>query len=121
MEDYEDYEDIDDCELEFYSIADIDGYCRETRIMVASDFADNLTEKEMDQYISIGQIKSILDEFCDEYDNNDCPVICNQSHNAICEAILTRIQSVGMAKLAADDTLQVAFDEKLNDFVFWAT
>lgn len=117
----EDYEDMDDCDLDFYSIEDMDGYCREIRLMVASDFADNLTDKEIDQYISIGQIEKIVDEFCDDHNNDGCPIICRQSHNAICEAILTRINNVGIAKLAADNTLQVAFDEELNDFVFWAT
>lgn len=117
----EDYEDIDDSELNFYSIEDINGYCRETRFMVASDFADNLTDKEIDQYISLSQVEKFVDEFCDEHDDNGRPIICEQSHNAICEAILIRIQNVGMAKLAADDTLQVAFDEEINDFVFWAT
>ena len=117
----EEYEDVDDSEFDFYSIADIYGYCRETRFMVASDFSDNITEKEIDEYVSLGQVEKFVDEFCDEHDDNGCPIICDQTHNAICEAILTRIQNVGMAKLAADDVLQVAFDEKLNDFVFWAT
>ena len=117
----DEFEDIDDSDLEFYSISDIDGYCRETRILVANDFADNITEKEMDQYISIGQVEKFVDEFCDDHDEDGSPIICEDSHNEICEAILTRIQNVGLAKLAADGTINVAFDEKINDFVFWAT
>jgi hypothetical protein len=117
----EDYEDIDDSELDFYSISDVDGFCREIRFMVASDFADNLTDKEIDQYISLGQVEKIVDELCDEHDNDGCPIICEDSHNEICGAILTRIRNVGLAKLAADGTINVAFDEKINDFVFWAT
>jgi hypothetical protein len=117
----EDYEDIDDSSLKFYSISDIDDYCHETRTLVASSFADNITEKEIDQYISIGQVEKFVDEFCDDHDENGSPIICEDSHNEICEAILTRIQNVGIAKLAANGTINVAFDEKLNDFIFWAT
>lgn len=117
----EDYEDVDDSSLEFYSILDVDNYCRETRILVANDFSDDITEKEIDEYISVGQVEKFVDEFCDDHDENGSPIICEDSHNEICEAIYTRIQNVGLAKLASDGIINVAFDEKLNDFIFWTT
>jgi hypothetical protein len=110
---------IDDSERDLYSIEDINGYCRKARLMVASVFADNVTVKEIDQYISLGQVEKFVEEFCDGHNSNGCPIVCDQIHTAICEAILVRIKNVGMAKLAADDILQVAFDEEINDFVFW--
>ena len=117
----DDYEEIDDANLKFYSITDLEEYCRNTRLTVGNDFGDNITDKELDDYISMGQVEKIVDEFCEDYDESGSPIISEESHSEICEAILTRIQNVGLAKLASDDTLQVAFDEKLNDFVFWTT
>jgi hypothetical protein len=34
---------------------------------------------------------------------------------------MQRLQNVGLAKLASDGYLEVAFDESINDFIFWST
>ena len=115
------FDEIDDSNLEFYSISDINSYCNETRTLVASDFSGDITDKELDEYISISQVEKFVNEFCDDHDEDGLPIICEESHNEICDAILTRIQNVGLAKLAANGTINVAFDEKLNDFIFWTT
>jgi len=117
----DDYEEINDSNLKFYSITDLEEYCRHTRLLVGSDFGDNITDKELNNYISMGQVEKIVDELCEDHDESGSPIISEESHNEICKAILTTIENVGLAKLAADGTLQVAFDEKLNDFIFWTT
>lgn len=112
---------FDNSETDFYTIDDVDGYCHQTRALVGTTFDTGITDQELDQYITLAQVEKILDDFCDYHEENGLPIICQETHNNICEAILTRINNVGLAKLAADDSLQVAFDEEINDFVFWAT
>lgn len=117
----EEYDDIDDTTLNFYSVTNIDEYCQEIRLLVGNDFRENTTNEELDEYISVGQVEKFVDEFCEDYGDDGSPIISEQSHDNICQAVFTRIQNVGLAKLAVDGHINVAFDEELNDFVFWAT
>jgi len=117
----EDYDDIDDIDTNLYFVTNIDEYCQEIRLLVGNDFGENITNEELDEYISVGQVEKFVDEFCEDHGDDGSPIISEQSHNNICQAVLTRIQNVGLAKLAVDGHINVAFDEELNDFVFWAT
>jgi hypothetical protein len=114
---------MENFEEEFYSITDIEEYCEQTRSMLAEQYSGGkkVTTKEIDEYITLSQVENLVDEFCEDHDEEGLPIISVNNHNNICEAIMQRLQNVGLAKLASDGYLEVAFDESINDFIFWST
>lgn len=110
---------FDDTNITYYAITEIDDYCQLARTSVAQSFDESISDKELDSYISLGQVEKIVDEFCDSHNAEGCPIVCEETHSDILDEIGLMIHNVALAKMASNNLLQVAFDENLNDFVFW--
>jgi hypothetical protein len=104
---------------EVYAIIDLEGYASQMREAAAKSIctenADNL-----DEYISLGQMTNLVEEFCLGHDDENRPLLDEDTNEQIFEETALWIHNVGLAKLAAKDLVECAWDDKVNDMVFWS-
>lgn len=101
-----------------YAIIDLDGYVSQMRqaaaMSISSEHTDNL-----DEYISLIQMTNLVEEFCLGHDDENRPLLDEDTNEKIFEETAIWIHNIGLAKLAAQDLIQCAWDDKLNEMVFW--
>lgn len=103
---------------EVYAIIDLDGYATQIREAAANSLSDG-TEENLDDFISLSQIINMVKTECIGYDNNDRPLLNESVNEKIYEDTAIWIHNVGLAKLAAKDLVECAWDNECNDMVFW--
>jgi hypothetical protein len=103
-----------------YAITDVQGYVFQMREVAAKALSENSEEDDLDSYISLNQMINLLNENCLGFDDNDRPLLNQNANEKIFEEASVWIHSVGLAKLAAKDLVECAWDEKSNEMVFWA-
>lgn len=101
-----------------YAITDIDGYVSEMRKTAAQSFSENYHEN-LDDFISVGQMINLVHQHCVGFDDFDRPMLDEQSNNNIYEDTLVWLHNVGLAKLAAQNLVECAWDDKSNEMIFW--
>jgi hypothetical protein len=103
---------------EVYAIVDLNGYATQMREAAAksisSDNSDNL-----DEYISLTQMTNLVEEFCLGHDDENRPLLNEDTNEQIFEETAIWIHNIALAKLAAQDLIECAWDNKLNEMVFW--
>ena len=104
---------------EVYAIIDIDGYVSQMREAAAKSISENSDQDDLDQYISLGQMKNLVKQHCLGFDDNNRPLLNEEANEKIYEETSVWIHSVGLAKLAARDIVECAWDEESNEMVFW--
>lgn len=107
-----------------FVISDIEGFCDATRDLVAYDLhgvsRKKSVEENLDDFITLKQIESIVQDLSLDTDHNDDEIRINiDIYEDILEEVSTQIYGTALAKLAADGFLESAWDENLNDMVFW--
>lgn len=102
---------------DIFSVTQVEGYC----VTVAKAVADELSSdlNDLYNYCSLNEIQSILQEKCLGHNESNEPLINSEVHINIMESVLQRVQNVAIAKLASEGFLECAWDEELNDMVFW--
>lgn len=105
---------------EVYAITNVEGYAEEMRIAAAQSLSDNNTDN-LDDYISIGQMINLIRQECLGFDDNDRPLLDEDSNEKIYDSTMIWIHNVGLAKLASKNLIECAWDDKTNEMVFWST
>ena len=103
---------------EQYAIMDIQDYSTKLRELVVEEIGAT-DSSDINNYVTINQIIKIIDEHCSGYTENDEPVVTYDSHCDIFDDIVVMVQNFALAKLAAEDVLECAWDNELNDMIFW--
>jgi hypothetical protein len=103
---------------EFYSITNLEGYATDLRRAAAEYICENF-EDNLDDYVSITQVVNLVHHYADGYDDEDRPMITETNNEDIYGEVITWIHNVGLAKLAARNMLECAWDDELNEMVFW--
>jgi hypothetical protein len=103
-----------------YAITDVQGYVSQMREVAAKALSENSEQDDLDSYISLNQMINLLNEHCLGFDDNDRPLLNENANEKIFEETSVWIHSVGLAKLAAKDLVECAWDEQSNEMVFWA-
>jgi hypothetical protein len=103
---------------EFYSITNLEGYATDLRRAAAEYICENF-EDNLDDYVSITQVVNLVHHYADGYDDEDRPMITETNNEDIYGEVITWIHNVGLAKLAAKNMLECAWDDELNEMVFW--
>ena len=103
---------------ESYVIMDLDGYIKEMRSAAADAIASS-NEDDLDQYINLKQMKNLVEQWSLGFDNQGRLIIDEDSNHHIYEDTKTWITNVGLAKLAATNEIECAWDNDINDMVFW--
>jgi hypothetical protein len=102
-----------------YAITDIEGYATEMRQAAASSLSSDCDDN-LDNYISLNQMINLVKNECIGFDDNDRPLLNENTNEKIYESTITWIHNVGLARLAAKDLVQCAWDDESNEMVFWA-
>lgn len=105
--------------MSLYAIVDIHGYVTQMREAAAKSICGN-TDDNLDEYISLNQMVGLVKQHCKGYDSEDRPLFDEMSNEQIFEDIAIWIHDVGLAKLAAKDLIECAWDNESNEMVFWA-
>lgn len=103
---------------EVYAIIDLEGYVSQMRNAAAKSISDEYTDN-LDDYISIGQMINLVKSYCKGFDDNDNPLLDEETNEQIFESTAIWIHEVGLAKLAAQDLVECAWDNESNEMVFW--
>lgn len=103
---------------EQFAIMDVQDYSHKLRELVIEEIGAT-DASDIDNFVTINQIIKIIDEHCEGYTPNNEPVVTYDSHCDIFDDIVVMVQNFGLAKLAAQDLLECAWDDNLNDMIFW--
>lgn len=102
-----------------YAITNIEGYVSQMREAAAESISENSDQDNLDNYISIGQIIELVKSHCLGFDDANRPLLNEKQNEIIFNETATIIHNVGLAKLAAKDIVECAWDDELNEMVFW--
>lgn len=102
-----------------YAITDINGYVSQMREVAANSISENTESDNLDHYISIGQMIGLVNTHCLGHDDENRPLLNESANETIFEETATMIHNVGLAKLAGKDIIECAWDDTLNEMVFW--
>lgn len=103
---------------EVYAIIDLDGYASQIREAAANSLSDS-SQDNLEDFISIRQIINMVKKECLGFDDNDRPLLNEDANAKIFDDTAVWIHNVGLAKLAAQDLVECAWDNEYNDMVFW--
>lgn len=104
---------------EVYAITNLDGYSTQLRIAAANFLTENKSQDNLDDFISINQITNLVRDNCIGFDDYDRPLLDEETNEKIFENTVTWIYNVGLAKLAAQDLIECAWDNDANEMIFW--
>lgn len=102
-----------------YAITNVEGYVSQMREAAANNISENSSEDNLDDYISIDQMIGLVKSNCLGYDDNNYPLLNEEKNQQIFEEASVWIHNVGLAKLAAHNLVECAWDDELNEMVFW--
>ena len=102
-----------------YSIYDINGYVSQMREAAAKSISEDSVNDDLDTYITIDQMMGLVKSNCLGYDENNNPLLNEKSNEKIYEEAAVWIHNVGLSKLSAKDLVECAWDDELNEMVFW--
>jgi hypothetical protein len=97
---------------------DLEQYASNLRESAAFSFSENYDEN-LDDFISIGQVKNLVDHYSSGKDEEDRYLVDENSHNMIFDDIRTWLHNVGLARLAGKDLVECAWDNDTNQMIFW--
>ena len=103
---------------ELYSITNLEGYATDLRRAAAEYICENFTDN-LDDYVGINQIIDLVHHYANGYDDEDRPMISETDNEDIYGEVVTWIHNMGLAKLAGRDMLECAWDDELNEMIFW--
>ncbi len=101
-----------------YAITDLDGYVVEIR-QAAADSIGSSDGEDLNNYISLDQMKGLVEQWSLGTDNQDRLIVDEETNQHIFEDTRIWISNVGLAKLAAEDCIECAWDNDANEMVFW--
>ena len=104
---------------EVYSIMDMERYATSLRANAAMTYAKSDITTRLDEYITIPQVCTLIDNNIVGHDDEDRPLIDENGYNTIFEEIRIWLYNASLARLAANDEVQCAWDDELNEMVFW--
>ena len=102
-----------------YAIVDLDGYVREMRDAAAKTIAEDHDEN-LDEFINVNQMINLVKSECVGFDDNERPMLNEDTNEMIYEKTVAWIHNAGLAKLAAQGLIECAWDSNLNEMVFWS-
>lgn len=105
---------------EVYAIVDLNGYVSQMREAAAEDISENSSNDNLDDYISLDQMVGLVKTNCLGYDDKNYPLLDEKTNQKIFEETAIWIHNVGLAKLAAKDLVECAWDDQSNEMVFWS-
>lgn len=100
-------------------ITNMDACIEEILKVSADQIDDNIKPLDILGYCTKNQIIGFFHEECLGYTEENQMVINYKTFDTVCRSVIQRVQNVAIAQLAADGYLDCAWDDDLNDMVFW--
>lgn len=108
----------DDYMSQVYAIVDLQGYVSQMREAAAESLCDNYSDN-LNDYISVDQMIGLVKSECVGFDDEDRPLLNEETNANIFDKTAVWIHNVGLAKLASQDLVECAWDDQSNEMVFW--
>ena len=115
MKDFENTEDED----QVMAVVDMDGYVEEIARAVTEELSPGTNHSDLYNYCTREQIVGIVQENCLGFSEDNEPLINFEVFHTIFHSVLQRVQNGALSKLAAEGYLECAWDDDLNEMVFW--
>lgn len=112
-------EDFDNNEAELVSVVNMEGCIEHLATTLSKEFSPEATSEDVYVFCSRKQIESIINDACIGFDEDDNPIINEKIYSEICDRIFQTVQNASLARLASEGHLECAWDDELNDMVFW--
>lgn len=103
-----------------YAVTDLQGYVSQMRNVAAESLSENSENDNLDSYISLDQMIGIVKSQSLGIDEESRYLLNEKANEKIFEEAAIWIHNVGLAKLAAKDLIECAWDDELNEMVFWS-
>ena len=100
-----------------FTITNIEGYIDSVIKKICIELETN--EKDIMSFISRKEVHQVIESEFLGYDNEDQMIIDMGCHIKIVNILLYKIQNLAIAKLASEGYLECAWDENVNNMVFW--
>ena len=104
---------------ENYIVTNLEGYVTAMRECAANEISDHSDQDNLDDYISINQMINLVHSHSLGFDNNR-PILNEEANTKIFEDTILWINNAGLAKLASQDLIECAWDNKQNTMIFWS-
>lgn len=101
-----------------YSINDLQGFAEGIRDGAAKSFSENYTEN-LDEFVSIEQVINLIKQHSLEVDEDSNLIISERIFDQIFDALREWLYGVGLSKLASKGYIECAWDDTINEMVFW--
>lgn len=101
-----------------YSITDLENYAIYLRDSAASSLAENHNEN-LDEFISIKQVINLIKKRSIGTDDEGNLLINSDVFDDTFDDIRVWIYGVGLAKLSGKNIIECAWDNDLNQMIFW--
>jgi hypothetical protein len=101
-----------------YAIKDINGYATEMRTSAAQSITENYVQN-LDEFITIKQVINIIHKESVGIDDCGRPLLNEDANANIFDALVVWLHNSAVAKLAANDYIECAWDSKNNEMIFW--
>ena len=103
---------------EVYAIVNLDKYVEEVRDAAAKSICQDNNDN-LDEYISLNQMINLVSEHSLGIDEKNRYILDEETNEEIFDSASIWIHNVGLAKLAAKNLVECAWDDESNEMVFW--
>lgn len=103
-----------------YAITDLENYVSEIREAAAQTLSDNYESDNLNHYITLNQMINLVKQESSGVDHENRFLVTEDANERIFEATAIWIHNAGLAKLAAQDLIECAWDDESNEMIFWA-
>jgi len=103
---------------DMFKIVDMDGFAQHVIKCAAKEVGAANTD-EVFEYITTNEVSNLIVENCSAVDKDDNILIDYEHFTDCLHAVIQRIQNSAIAQLASEGYLDCAWDDELNNMVFW--
>ena len=101
-----------------YIIEDMKRFCKKVRSYSLGFLAEDMRQKNLKEFITLKQCAEIVKDQCPMDENGD-RAVDEDAYVDIIEQICKQIYQSALSKLAADDIIECAWDDKNDKMIFW--
>lgn len=101
-----------------YVITDMKRFCKKVRKAAVDILNEQANYKNMREFITLKQCKQIIENACSLGDNGSC-IVNENVYDDIIFSISKQIYQSALSKLAAQDIIECAWDDKDDKMIFW--
>lgn len=99
-------------------IEDLSKCAESARELAAQNISENGYTENLDEYVSLKQVEQLI--IAHSKHKNGQYYISEKRYNVMANILMNMIYGAGLAKLAAADRIECAWDDETNSMIFWS-